>query len=474
MKWQLTLSVSLVTFLSANALSLAQTPPPASPESAPEKIDRLQKDIEGRDALIRDLVTRIDRLEGRQAKRRSNKPTTTTAGGPAPPREPPPQVAQQSLPPQQSTEPGAAKPAPPQAPAPQVAQQSPPSSQQSTGAAGPTSAPPAQPAQSTAPGGVAAASPGPQLQSDQQSPPSSPQSTQQTPGDVGEGPGTFSVSAEAAQHALERALVQSGAALLTPWTVELVPSVTYQYSNINLPGQIAISTTGNVLITNEVVRSTLVQPSMLLRSGLPWDSQVQFSVPYDYRAVANTTRILTTGVAQSVTSQTGVGDPTLTLTKQVLSEAEWRPNVFISGTWEQSFDQYKNGIPLGSGFDEFSVGLTATKRQDPLVFTGGFLYQKTLTNKGITPGDQFTPSVGMLFAVSPETSLQLAQQVSFVNATKRGNQIIPGSDELSAVFSVGVLSILAPGWVVNLTAGIGETADAPNLTVQLSLPIRLN
>jgi hypothetical protein len=36
------------------------------------------------------------------------------------------------------------------------------------------------------------------------------------------------------------------------------------------------------------------------------------------------------------------------------------------------------------------------------------------------------------------------------------------------------LSILGRGRVVNLSVGIGETPDSPNVTVQLAFPIRLN
>jgi hypothetical protein len=462
MKWQLALSVSLVTLVSANAQGLAQTPTPADAQAG-EKIDRLQKEVEERDALIRDLAARIARLEGRQAKNSPSRPPTTIPAGQSPSKEPPPRVAQQSPPSPQSTEFGNGKPTSPETRAPQVAQQTLPSSQPSTGPSGPTTVQPAQPTPPTA-AGVGPAQPAQQ----------SPQSTQQQPPEVGDEAGTFTVSADAAQHALERALVQSGAGLLTPWTVEVVPGVLYQYNQISLPGQIALSTTGNVLVTGQVLRSTTLQGSTLVRLGLPWDSQMEVSGNYDYKSVANTTRVLTTGISQTVTSATGFGDPTLTLTKQVLSESEWLPNLFVSGTWNADLGQFKRGIPLGMGFDQFRIGVIATKRQDPLVFTAGFSYQKSLENKGVVPGDQFTPSVGLLFAVSPETTLQLSQQLAFANAVKRNGQIISGSDQVSGIFNIGLLTILRPGLVVNLTAGIGETADAPNFTVQLSIPIRLN
>jgi hypothetical protein len=114
------------------------------------------------------------------------------------------------------------------------------------------------------------------------------------------------------------------------------------------------------------------------------------------------------------------------------------------------------------------------KRQDPLVFTAGFSYQNDFVKNGLVPGNQFSPTVGMIFAVSPETSLQFNQQLTFVQNYKLRGAILPGSGQLEGIFQAGVLSILAPGLVANLTVAVGETPDAPNLTIVLSFPITFN
>ena len=469
MKRHFGISLSLATLMlvSSHAISLAQSAP-AQPgenvEPPSDKIDQLQKKLDERDALIRELIERVNKLEAKRASTKPVKAPATSAQqqpgntGPLPPGQPQPQAAQQSSPSSQQTGPGVPKPAAPGQSQPQAAQQSSPSSQQT----GPGVPKPGASAQS-------------QPQVAQQSPPSSPQSTQQTPAESADAPGTFTVSAEAAQHALEIALVQQGAGLLSPWSVEVVPSLVYQHNQAPIvPGQIALSTTGTLLVTGQVIRQDMIQGSGLVRVGLPWDSQVEFSVPYDYKTLMNTSRVLTTGISQQGVNASGFGDPTLTLTKQLMSESEWLPNLFVSGSWDTNLGETYRRLPLGTGFNEFRIGLLASKRQDPLVFTAGFTYQKSLENRGVTPGDQFIPSVGMLFAVSPETSLQLSQQVAFVSGVRQNGLLIPGSDQVSGIFTVGLLSILRPGWVVNLSASIGETPDAPSLTVQLSLPIRLN
>jgi hypothetical protein len=169
-----------------------------------------------------------------------------------------------------------------------------------------------------------------------------------------------------------------------------------------------------------------------------------------------------------------VGDPTFSLTKQVLNEGEWRPGLFLNATWDSNFGQTHKGIPLGSGFNEFRAGLTAVKRQDPLVFTAGFTYQTTMEHNNVEPGDQYIPAVGVLLALSPETSLRFAQQVGFIRQGSINGVPVPGSEQTSGIFTVGLLSILARGVVLDLSASVGETPDAPDLNLRLAFPVRLN
>ena len=168
----------------------------------------------------------------------------------------------------------------------------------------------------------------------------------------------------------------------------------------------------------------------------------------------------------------GLGDSSVSLIKQVTHEGEWLPSVFVSGT--TNIGQQDDGLLLGTGYDWFKGSIVAVKRQDPLVFTAGLSYQTNLSSHGILPGDQIVPSVGMIFALSPQTSIQAIQQIAFVNDTKFHGVTVPGSSQIEGIFQAGILSILAPGVVINLTAAVAETPSAPDLTVQLSLPLRFD
>ena len=289
------------------------------------------------------------------------------------------------------------------------------------------------------------------------------------------GPGAFVVDKEAAERALERALVQTGALLLPPGTAEFVPSVAYTRRESSTPGQVALLTSTNSLVaTEDVSRSNQVEGAATLRLGLPWTSQLEIGVPYDYKGDSTTVRALGAGISTQTSDAYGLGDPTITLTKQIAHEAEWRPNLFWSVGWDSNFGQTKRGISLGTGFNELRTSVLATKRQDPLVFTSGFQYAKSLEHNNVEPGDQYTPSIGMLFAVSPETSLRVASQLTFANSTKQNGADIPGSNQLVGVFEFGVLSILGPGLVLDLTADAGLTPDAPDFSFKVSFPIRFS
>ena len=400
--------------------------------SASEKatIEKLKNAVEQRDALIRDLLHRVERLELSEQDRRVavEKPTSSPNGRRV--SKSPARLLDKSD--ELATVVGGAINSR------SVAQSNRPAITQAPSTATPASEP------------APAASPPPAAS------------------------GQFEVSPEAAERALERALVQTGASLLPPWKAEIVPSLTYQYRQVSRPGEIALSTSGTVLVTEGVIRNSTAQAGTLGRLGLPWDFQIEVGVPYTYKNLTTTTRVQGSGITGRSTDSFGFGDPTVGLIKQVLTESEWVPSLFLNGFWNANFGETARGIPLGQGFHQFSVGASAVKRQDPLVFTAGLSYQKSLENNNIIPGDQLTSSAALLLAISPETALRFSQQLSFVDKIKLNGRSVPGSKQVSGVFTFDILSILAPGFVVDFTVAIGETPDAPDLTLRLGFPIRLN
>jgi hypothetical protein len=410
----------------AAAAPSGATPDQGSTASSAARVRELERRIDERDAIIRDLMQRVEKLERQQSG------GTAAAAAPTVPTAPPPPRQAQAAPPTGRAAPGQAA----------SAQAAPP------GKAGTTAVAQASPA---APPG---ASPGAQ-------PPRA-------------GPGQFEVSEEAAQRALERALVQSGAALLPRGKFEFVPSIVYQYQRVSTPGQVAVTTEGQFLVTENVARSTQIQAEALLRAGLPWDMQLEVGVPYSYKDNSLVNRANGVGLSADARSANGVGDPSVTLIKQILGESDRRPGLFANIGFNPNVGPVKQNIPLGKGFNQFNAGFTTVKRQDPLVFTGGFNFIHSGENNGFRPGDQYITSFGLLMAVSPQTSLQFAQQLIFYGKDSFNSRALPGSNRTTGLFTAGVVSVLGRNRVISLSIGIGETEDSPNFVVQLAMPIRLN
>ena len=115
-----------------------------------------------------------------------------------------------------------------------------------------------------------------------------------------------------------------------------------------------------------------------------------------------------------------------------------------------------------------------TKRHDPLVFIGSASYGTTFERDDIDPGDQLGFSVGALLAASPETSLRVILNQTFVNELEIGDRAIGGSDQVFGTLNFGASSIIGRGKFLDLTAGIGLTDEAPDYSVGISVSFRLD
>jgi Putative MetA-pathway of phenol degradation len=278
-------------------------------------------------------------------------------------------------------------------------------------------------------------------------------------------PGQVTVTEEEAERALERTLVAVGVLLLPFGQIEVEPAFSYirRESDSSLPGPVP------KLGRNEF------QPSISARAGLPFDSQLEFDLPYN--VVQQDQHVDPSTGQQESRTETGhsVGDLSVGIAKTVFQERGWRPDLIARFTWDMpTGDTQDNGVLLDGGFNAITGQLTALKRQDPLAFFASTFYQKTFERNDFEPGDEFGFSLGAFLATSPETSLGISLDQTFSDDTRFNGSVINDSDQVAAVFNVGVSSILAPGVLLLLNAGIGLTDESPDYAVTISLPIRFN
>jgi hypothetical protein len=375
---------------------------PAGAQTTQPTVEDLQKQLQQRDALIRDLLRRVERLErrvGNGAQRAAGAPPTATpAVAISRPGSPPPAPIEVALHPDEA------------APGPMTAQEAPP----------PAPAPPSAPA----PAGAA--------------------------------PGQFEVSEEAAERALERTLVATGNLVVPQGFAEFEPL--FSYTRREAP----------TLVVANVNRNELF-PAADVRVGLPWESQIEVLLPwnFDEQQVTNAE----VSPPQQISHRWGnaIGDLTISGAKTILHQSGWIPDLLGRVSWEAPTGPISaNGVPLVSGQDKLSFSLTALRRQDPLVFnaTGG--YTKAFTNDNINPGDQANFTFGAFLATSPETTLYGNLAQNFLQNVTVNGVTLRGSNTVQSIFNFGASSILGRGILLQLQGGIGLTSTSPKYTVLLS------
>lgn len=281
-------------------------------------------------------------------------------------------------------------------------------------------------------------------------------------------PGQFEVDEEAARRALERTLVQTGALLLKPGDVELATSLSYDRNQLNAP--VSFQRGDQSFLALDEFRTNTVDLALQFRFGLPFDSQLELGAPYRYVDQSVVTRIGFEEAAASNQHGKGRGDLTVALAKTLLREKGSWPDVVLRLGWDSSDGKKSDGdVSLGGfGSNEYSASFSLTKRQDPLVFTGNIRYLHSEQNDGIRPGDSIALSIGTLLAASPETSLRLAFNQTFISTTEIDEKEIDGSEQVVSSLVLGASSIIGRRSFLNVSVAAGLTDDATDYSMSVA------
>ncbi len=286
-------------------------------------------------------------------------------------------------------------------------------------------------------------------------------------------PGRLVVDPKDAERALERTLTTTGALLLPPGTVEVSPSLSYTRDEDS--AAVFIDVEGGRSVATQKLRRDIVDAGLDIQVGLPLDSQLELSLPYTYVDQSNVTFLSFGAEASDEDYGFGPSDITVGLAKTLLREQGWRPDLIGRVTWDTaSGEGFDNGVGLGGGSNEVSVGLTALKRQDPLVFAGSVFYERSFEDDDFRSGDAFTYSLSTFLAVSPETSLRVGFSQTFAGEDEFDNDTIDGSDTNAVSLNLGASVLLGTQTLLDVSGGIGVTDDASDYSIGVSLPIRFD
>jgi hypothetical protein len=297
------------------------------------------------------------------------------------------------------------------------------------------------------------------------------------------GPGSFEVDEDAAERALERTLVQTGALLLPFGLAEIQPYVNYVRFE-NDASALLRNAEGNIVtVANTQNRRNYIEAGVFSRVGLPFGAQAELSIP---ATVINTSNVI--GIINQETEHTGyaLGDVRVGLAKTLLRESDWLPDIVGRITWDTDTGKQQtlnsaspgglavgaSGLTTSTSFNELIFSATALKRQDPLAFTSTISYRKSFKKDGIEPGDVYSLTLGATLAASPQTSLSMGVQQSLIGNTRIFNQSIPGTDAISSVLTFGASSIVGKSLFFSTMAGIGLTKQSPDYFISVAIPLR--
>jgi hypothetical protein len=271
--------------------------------------------------------------------------------------------------------------------------------------------------------------------------------------------------------ALERTLVRTGGLVLPKGAWEIEPLLQYSYRGSD---QLRIVLVNGVAQIAQQDRSRDdLEASIGLRAGLPFSMQADVRIPYVWLREDRAT----VGASDETARTSGLGDLDIGLTTQLANEVRGRPALLASlratlTTGDHDFGQ----LSRGSGFPQIQAGLTAVKRDDPLVFVGTLTYAWTFDRSyqgaNIDPGNVFGASAGMLLAASPDTSLRAGLNLQWSGRATVAGASVAGSDTTVAMLELGLATLISARTLLDVQFGVGVTPDAPDFRLRVSLPVR--
>jgi hypothetical protein len=250
--------------------------------------------------------------------------------------------------------------------------------------------------------------------------------------------------------ALERALVRRGTAVLSPYTIEVTPSLFWSHS-----GRDALSSTRNTYGTG-----------LDARIGLPGGWMLGAGVPLLHRDISGRG------------DNTGPGDISGTVWKSFWAQDSTWPSLVGSLRYgaPTGEDFSEDAVPLGSGFHRVTGRLSSVKTIDPIAFFGDVSYthyiSETISGTDVDRSGVIGFGFGASLAVTPEINVSAGFDFAFEDNVKVGGSKVSGSGTTFGQVELGAGILLTRNVFLTFSGAFGITDDSPDVTLGASLPIR--
>ncbi len=290
----------------------------------------------------------------------------------------------------------------------------------------------------------------------------------------------------------EEALLQEkGGVLLPKGTLVIEPGFQYSYTSrarIAISGFTILEAIVIGKIKTEDVRKDILMGYVNFRYGLLKNLQIEAQIPYLYRRDRYAYKE-GSSTTEKIIYDSNIGDISFGASYQLLYEKGKIPDVVFNlkvktrtGKDPYNIETDDRGrpkeLPTGNGHWGISGGITVVKRSDPAVLFGSLAYFYNFKrNIGgeygeVKAGDSIDYSIGIAYALNEKLSTYIFYDQKIYTYTKQNDKKIPGTDFNVAILYFGSSYVATPKVAFNISIGIGLTSDAPDVTVEIRLPIK--
>lgn len=255
-----------------------------------------------------------------------------------------------------------------------------------------------------------------------------------------------------------------------------------------------------VLVVGEIaverIRRDILIGALTGRYGVSDNLQVELKVPYRYQHDLSSIPEATPP-RENTLSDSGLGDVEGAVFHQLPQRAS-APTKYILGLHVKSrtgkdifkIDPHRE-VPMGSGFWNTRLSLTAVRVSDPAVLFGTVAYTHNFPRKDLTittedpetgepiqetvsffPGGSVEMGFGLAYALNPRVSLSSQFSASWTAATdvstiRTGRIPVSGTTLTVGSFRLGGVWVSSERCTTELSVNLGLTLDAPDMLVEM-------
>ncbi len=291
--------------------------------------------------------------------------------------------------------------------------------------------------------------------------------------------------------------VEKGGALLPTGRFVLEPAVQYAHNSSKQLVSISGFTIFNAILIGRVsvkeIERDIYIPSITARLGFK-DMEFNVKVPWLYRRDKETDPAAA-GTTVYAADDSGLGDIEGGFYYRLIKEHGAVPDIILSLGVKSDTGHDPYGLqtetvsgqvrfkefPTGTGHWGYSGGLIFVKTSDPVVLFLNLTYfyndaRDIGTEDGtfygkVDPGDSFEYNIGTVVALNEKFSLNFVLNQRVTGKTVQNGAEIADSDLNSISLNLGGTYAISKRFSVDVTAGIGLTSDANDVTLMVRVPI---